>query len=494
MIAHLGLERFGVWSIAGSLITSLRALDLGLGVGVSKFVAEATGQNDLKRANLMFWSGAVLSMFFMTIISLAFLGSRSYFLARILRVGPDLYQEANLAFALGAAALWSSAASKTVGRLLDGLQRMDLNNAIQTLSSIGTVLGMWAMLQLNRGLPALIAVNLATSILATIAIMVLANRYLPTLRFNPGELKLAEVRVILRYSLIVQVGSLATLMLDPLMKILIGSFLSTGFVGIYEASQRAASVLRQFMASGLAALLPASARLESIRSEAARRLYISLNRYVGIIATPATLTIILFAQIFATLWIGDELASAVGWSIRGLALAGWLGTMATIAFYIAQGAGHEKLSTVTMLLNLIGLAVVTPPAIMQWGYLEAVGTYVFSVLLAWAYLTWAFNNLIGVNLRVQLWRPILRPLLWNIPMFALAAWLIKVSTTNWNWPRLGIASLAYFIFATMVSVKGADLTEAERDLITRSLSSFVSKAAELLRLIRVRLRGYYFSK
>jgi O-antigen/teichoic acid export membrane protein len=62
LIRGLGTERFGLLSLAWSLIGYFNLFDLGLGRATTKFVSEALGKDQLERIPHIIWTSLALQL------------------------------------------------------------------------------------------------------------------------------------------------------------------------------------------------------------------------------------------------------------------------------------------------------------------------------------------------------------------------------------------------------------------------------------------------
>ena len=99
IIRGLGMERFGLLSIAWVAPEYFTFLDLGLGRAITKYVAEALGKDDPDRMSRLLWTAVTVQ------VSLGFLGtlgliSMTAFLTQIMNIPLALQAEAEITFYL----------------------------------------------------------------------------------------------------------------------------------------------------------------------------------------------------------------------------------------------------------------------------------------------------------------------------------------------------------------------------------------------------------
>jgi O-antigen/teichoic acid export membrane protein len=157
-IHHLGLERYGVWLTLSSLTALLGFADLGLGNGILNTVAAADGREDTRSAN-MYVSSAFFMLASLAALVLLIFGATYAFVP-----WSSLFNlHTPVAMAQTAAACAAFALCFALNLPLSVAQRVQMayqkgyiTNAWQAIGSMFSLLGVWAAVHFNAGLPALV--------------------------------------------------------------------------------------------------------------------------------------------------------------------------------------------------------------------------------------------------------------------------------------------------------------------------------------------------
>ncbi len=366
-VSVLGNDRFGVWALAGAVLAMLRLLDLGLNRSLTRALADAHGRSDLTSSAAMLATARGLALILAGGIAIVtWLLTRPLVLG-VFRVPPGLEDEA--AYVVTGTALVAALEmvfSPYQGGL-DGVGRMDVSNAIDTLQRVLSAVGVVLVLSLGWGLPGLVWKNLATAAIAGLAYRQALAKLSPPL-VNAGlALDVALARRLLAYGRHIQVVNLGAMLIEPVSKVLLSRSLGLDAVAMFElASRIVGQVGGAFLALG-AALFPAAACERSLSDrgdEAVRALYVSAARYLAWIALPCYALLLALAGPFVVAWLGQGYdAVALGIAVLG---AGWLpAVLSTPAFVMAQAAGYERLATVASLVtvgfSLLGVVALVGP-------------------------------------------------------------------------------------------------------------------------------------
>jgi O-antigen/teichoic acid export membrane protein len=355
----LGDQRFGVWALAGAVLSTLRLLDLGLNRALVRAVADAAGRDALGAARPAFGTARALALLLAPTIAAPVWLVRRPLVDGLFRVPGPLQAAAEYVVVGTAIVVAVEVLFAPYQAALDGLGRMDLTNAVDTVQRVLSALGVVLVLSMGWGLPGLVWKNVATALLAGLAYRLLLHRRSPDLAGTGFRLEVPEARSLLSFGRHVQVVNLGSLLIEPVSKVLLSREVGLGAVTAFELATRVTSQVGGAFLALSAALFPAAAELRAATGSASRRavaaLYDSAARYLAWVALPAYGLLVALAAPFVLAWLGPDY-DRVAWAIAVLG-AGWLlAVVSTPAFVIAQAAGRERLSTAASLVT-VGVAI-----------------------------------------------------------------------------------------------------------------------------------------
>ncbi|HEY6867639.1 MAG TPA: hypothetical protein VI792_10290, partial [Candidatus Eisenbacteria bacterium] len=145
ILQRLGPERFGLWSLLGTLLGLYLTLDLGLVGSLTKFVAEFRARRDPESLSGALTLGLAIYGT-LAIAGVAVVAAAMPLLIGFFHVGPALRAEATVAFVGAAAAYGLTNLWALQGSALAGLQRMDVQNRITIVVTLLQFAGMVAAL------------------------------------------------------------------------------------------------------------------------------------------------------------------------------------------------------------------------------------------------------------------------------------------------------------------------------------------------------------
>ncbi|HEY2956118.1 MAG TPA: oligosaccharide flippase family protein [Candidatus Eisenbacteria bacterium] len=342
MVAGLGAERFGLWSLLTVVSGVYLTFDFGLQSALTKFVAEfhATGDRASLRGiftlGILLYGGLSLAFF------LAIAALREPLLG-FFRVAPGLHAEAAWAL-VGAAAVYGVMNFyMLLSSVLSGLQRLDLWNRIAIATTLLQILGVAIVISLGGGLRWLVVNTGISMALAALWCRWSVRRLAPEIRFELPVAVPGLMRRLTRYGAALQIINLGGLVQFQLDKVLFGRFVSLTASGDYELGYRVASALWSLPALLLPALLPAVAHLDASADHARiTRLYLRASRYVIGVAFPLATGIIVLSPVLFTAWLGPGHPDAARAAIALGALMG-VNILTGVGGSVARGVGRPGL-------------------------------------------------------------------------------------------------------------------------------------------------------
>ncbi|MFH0924379.1 MAG: oligosaccharide flippase family protein [bacterium] len=140
IIGKIGTYRYGIWALVGVITGYTGFLDFGVSVSFVKYISEYHTKKEYEELN------AVVNTGFLFYLVLAIITiSASYFckgfIANFFKIPKDMKNEAVFVFLVGISIFCLSNAFNIFKAILDGLQRMDLNNKVDILLSFPRVIG-----------------------------------------------------------------------------------------------------------------------------------------------------------------------------------------------------------------------------------------------------------------------------------------------------------------------------------------------------------------
>jgi O-antigen/teichoic acid export membrane protein len=311
MTGAFGAERYGLWTLASSLLGFLLILDGGFGTGVVKWTAEARKPEDMQRRDELL-STALLVHYLAAAVGCALLFILAAVYGRLFSIPGDLVSAGRVVFLLlGFRAVVVGIPGGFFRGLVFGSGKLLYVNAIQIASSL--VYGFLCFRFLDSGisLSGLAAIGLGTTLAENIAYVLLSRIIAPEIRISLKKASRARFREAFSFSgasFAVQISGVILMQSDV---VLLKLFAPLAAVAKYGVAQRAAEYAFMLVKQVVNALTPPIARLDTeAEPEKARFFLINASKYSGGFAAIFAVAMIILGAPALSAWAGPEYGDA----------------------------------------------------------------------------------------------------------------------------------------------------------------------------------------
>lgn len=384
LLGAIGPEQMGVWSIVMALSTVARITDLGFAGGMTRFVAKYQALDDHEAVLEVVETGtlslAVLSVLILTI---------SYPLLRLGLPHVMTPTSAALALKLLPFALASFGALAVAGAYLstlDGLQRADLRNLIlmggTLLYGVLIPLCVWRLgfeglgwAQLGQSLTILVVAGWMVRVKLRLALV-------------PHRWTTSRFKEMLGYNVHLQLTTFASLLGDPLTKLLLSHFGSLPMVTYYEMALKMVSQFRAIVVNVNQVLVPSIARAQEKNIEELRDIFKKTLSSVFLISLFFYGIAITSLPLASDIWIGHY-NSTFTYSAIILIAAMQINSFIVPIFFTNLGTGKAKENSLSQLSIgfsniilgfLLGIALGGWGVILSYGLSIAIGSVILLAL------------------------------------------------------------------------------------------------------------------
>lgn len=393
LLARLGAERYALYALASVVTGYLSLLDLGLGTGYVKYVAEAHASRDSRAMNEALATGFYAYLGFGGALMAAWFFARDPFV-RLLNLDPAVRQEAGTVFTVAVLILSLSGAAAAFRAVLHGMQRIDVATRIGVALILPRLVAVVAVLESGQGVVGLVCADLALFLCGTAAMAWSARGLFPALSLRPRHATAKCVRKLLRYGVRLQVSRGSELVNFHFDKLVLARYVGLAAVTDYELGSRILTTARSLPLMLLNAMVPAVSELDArgegraIARLSARTLRYLLVSGVGIFGVLVTVAPRLMAA-----WLGDghEASARV---VRVLAL-GYLLNVASGAFTsVCQGIDRTDYQMKVALLALLTNVVLSLALVRELGLDGVLVATTLSLVLAFLYAAKRFPSIL----------------------------------------------------------------------------------------------------
>ncbi len=426
VIVHgLGNDRFGIYAAILSVVGYVGLLDLGIGMSLTKFVAEYHAKKDYASLAEFLSTALLLYIGLGAIGALALVGGCGILVQQVFQIPELLWPEARLVVWITAASLFNGLTLGIFGNLLNGLQRQDISRTIGIVNTLLTYGGAIVLIRLGLGLVGFVLFTAVMDLLSFLVQMAVAKRLVPTLPFFPRTFRGQRMRQILNFSFAMFINQLAVRNMGSLDKLILGFFLPIANVTLYSIGFTVTSFCFRLPAAAVLASMPAASELQAKdRMEAVRELVLRGIKYTGVLAVPVFTAVGVLAPALVRLWMGEGYEASA--RVAQILLFGyfWL-VLSSSGMSVMVGIGKPYVNTVYAVAQILLCTALSVVMVMRFGlYGAAAGSSVAYSIGSVAYLihsSWIFRIPLGRMVNPSVMAKTLLLLAPGVPLLALSA-------------------------------------------------------------------------
>lgn len=338
----LGVDKLGVWSVVLATASASRLADLGLGVGVTRFVAQHLALNQPESAS------AIVETALITIAIVLAAGLLVFYPA-FQSVLNKIFQDAELEQALAILpyallSLWLSMLGTIVQSGLDGCQRMVGRAAIGIVSQVCMLLFVLVWVP-SDGLLGLAYAQILQAMLLFLISWFYLRSSLKNLSMFPFVWKLNVFKNMFNYGANVQLASLSILLFEPLTKAFMAKFGGAEAAGWFEIANQVVLKVRALLMAANQAIVPRVTQLNEQDDEEFKKIYAENIKVLVFFAIPLHALLMASSGVVSVLLLGVFDINFV--AILQIVICAWLVNVFTFpAYFIGLGVGRVGLNTV----------------------------------------------------------------------------------------------------------------------------------------------------
>ena len=340
LIHRLGDERYGVWTLIGTVTGYYGLLDFGTRAAVGLLVARARAQGqELKVAEL-----TASAFWFLVAVGLAVLGIGSIVLwqfPNMFDIAEAFRSEARVALAIALGLVVLTLPLDVWAAIVNGARRGDIlmgMDAIVRLLTFGLIV---VLFQRGARLDVLAAIQVVGKVIVWAMTYFVARRLDPAWRLSPRFWQPTRLREIMRYSFQSFIINVSATIVGKLDAVIIAAILGARMVTLYYVGQALVAYSRQGVSSITLAFTPFFADLHAKEETArTRHLYFAGTRIASILSGLLAGGLIAFGQPFLVHWIGAYTVQGVWYNRSDTVLYIMLAAMLP---RLIHGASHQYL-------------------------------------------------------------------------------------------------------------------------------------------------------
>jgi len=420
LISHVGIEKVGLWSLLMAGSSLVRLGDFSGGGALARFVAvERSSQKASRPADYI--HTVILTIAFLYFVFGVLLFWASEFLIHN-NVSSEFVDEALLLAPYAIINICLASLSSALFAGIDGTQRADQRAIIGSVAALLFVVLTFVLVP-QLGAKGFGIALIAQQLMMIVTAWIVLRFHIPELGWFPYRWYKDIFRETVAFGMKIQASSLASLLFEPLAKVLLNQWGGLAVLGIYELASKLVVQARALIIAAIQPLISTFAGLRSDEDPRLRRLLVRATSATAWASIAATMAVILASPVFSWLMLGKietnliliTCALAAGWNINSLC---------SPIYFAAIGKGIMKWNLLSHVVT--GLATLVGGLLLgeQFGTLGVVASMVVGLLIGTAVAMIGNAYSLGVQ---TIWCELRWPLvtgITTIPVISLAGVLL----------------------------------------------------------------------
>lgn len=350
LLKEIGASHLGLWSLILASSSAARLSELGITGSVVKFIARYRTLGAPHKVRLIIETSAIsVALAVATLLLLAkplieMVICSSITIKELIPLAVEILPIALVAF-------WVAAISGVFQASLDGVQQASTRSILMMIANI--IFFISALIFVPKdGLIALAYCQLFQSLFLLISTWIALKFNLENLPIFPYAWSGNLFKEMLSYSVNLQVSSIASMLLDPVTKILMSRFGGLEYTAYYEMANQMVIKARSLIVSANQVLTPVFAELHESAPEKIRLLFAQSYDIVFISSIIIYTSLIAWTPFISIIWIG-HFEPFFFLSASVLATTYFINTLEVPAHFVNLGTGHLKVITLSQILMSI---------------------------------------------------------------------------------------------------------------------------------------------
>jgi len=351
LAGRLGMEVYGTYILLVNFIGYYIFIDMGLGQGVIKYVAELNARKDYAALNRSL-NAALWVQLLLGILGAAALTVFAVPLLKLLNVPAAIFSDAAFCLRLCAVAFFFTMLSATFAAALMGLQRYDLTTKVTVISNLLMTAGIvWALYR-GGGLKPAIIITAVFAMINCAVFAMLVKKKVPQFQFF-SHFDLATFRELFAFSGYLFISRICSVFGNYLTAFIISIMLGPALVPVFVIPWRLINAAGNFLSSALVVMFPYVSEIAALGDEEnVRSVFQQVSQVAAAISIPINLTLAAFSRFILAAWMGKAFAEQAAVVLTLLAWMALLGSLTTVPNLVTMGLGHARLIGIFSIFSL----------------------------------------------------------------------------------------------------------------------------------------------
>jgi O-antigen/teichoic acid export membrane protein len=424
MIRQLGVEEYGLWTLASTVIVVVMLAQAGLSTSTTVFVAQNLGDQDIEGLSVTLTVIIGTMLIIATLVAIILWVWAPQVVGCFPNLTPFQLEQASKALQIGALAVWARLLQEILVGIEQGIQRYDLTNFITTIQSFFTNIGMGLIVFSGGKTVELMEWQTLINVLMLGTNIIFVRGLLKNMPIHLSW-NYEEAVKIGKYSSMVWVTSLGGILFSRIDRLVVGRFLGTQALGVYSSITDVTTQINALSALPIQPLVSHLGQLSQYNTTENTMLRDTVKKAVetnAFVACGLGGSLIMLAPLLVKLIFPNELNQDYTLILQITTLIYCCYSLNAVGYYVLLGVKEAKISSMIQLGSATASLLFITIGAYTFGLMGAViGNSIY--LISHGFTFFAMNIL---KIPLQLWMDwIYFPIGWFI-VVAVSGFLVPL--------------------------------------------------------------------
>jgi O-antigen/teichoic acid export membrane protein len=390
VIAHLGLDGYGVWSIIMTVASYIRFGSAGVKSAFQKYVADATGNGDFEGAERLLSTGCSL-MLVISVIGLVPIELFSRQIAKAAGVPPGFLSATAGSISVLGIIITLSNVGAVYEAIVMGGHRIDIARKFTVLFTVAEAIAIVVVLHLGYGLLAMAWIMAVSEAGFVFSCYLAAKKVVPEIHLRAECLTRSLLHELIRFAGSYQLVNVLEVLYAAILPFAILRAFGANSAGVYAIVTRLVASAMMLQTAFLLPILSGAAMVYASGStERMKALLVkSFKVTSGLTLFPLGF-ISAFGAIIVYAWTGQELPS-VGGALRLVSVAGLFSGFSVLQLVLYRASGRAIMDNIRQALRIAVLASISVFA-RRLGFTEVLSGLAIAELIGAVFMIFALKH------------------------------------------------------------------------------------------------------
>jgi O-antigen/teichoic acid export membrane protein len=457
VVHRLGAELYGLITVVAALGGFAGLLNLGMGRALSKYISELYWQGEMERIRTLLQTALAVCLFAGAAGCMLLIVFRKYMSVAFFHMEGGVERFVTFALSVTALGVLFSMTTESLSALPVALQRFDIYNRMNILTSTVRNLGAVLVLALGLFVKGVLLVYLFSSFAALLGYIYYCRKLIPRLSLCP-KVTWPDFKRLFGFSVPVFLAGVSALVAHRVDRVLVACFLPISAVAFYAIPYSLAEKTSMGVGNITSVIFPSASELLSMQAhQKVQELYIRASKMVLLAGMPVTILLLAIPAQILGYFVGKEYAVEGALPLRFLAAGFFFNILAHVPYVVAQGIDRPWISAKYSMINGLANLALFLTLIPRYGIVGAGMAFLISQAVIMPLLIWEVNRLLGISWASLLLRSYLRPLACGAAVFGLL-WLSRSHASSLL-NLVFIAASVLAVFAVLALAGAIDARE-----------------------------------